>query len=227
MKIVVAARCYNNVEYVERFLRGYDFADQIIISDGGSADGSVEALTGRDKVTLLHFDEFTMVGGFRWNPDAPHMNFVLDAAKELDPDWLIFDDFDCVPNKDLREYARLFFNVLDSRHAQVNAFRLYLWGDEEYFPSQNNYFDPNYKSVWAWQPKKISIYADPGNHHGTLLGLGDNYGIELPMCLLHKSWHPSTIQAKIDRYNAVGIPMNHPLNFAGKPEKLPLWAVED
>lgn len=226
MKIVVAARCYNNVEYVERFLRGYDFADQIIISDGGSADGSVEALTGRDKVTLLHFDEFTMVGGFRWNPDAPHMNFVLDAAKELDPDWLIFDDFDCVPNKILRPAARIMFENCEK--SQVNVFRLYLWGDDEYFPSMNNYFDPNYTSLWAWKPNEINIYADPGAKHGTLLGLsGDPLRLENPACLLHKSWHPATINDKINKYNAVGLPMNHPLNFAGKPEKLPLWAVED
>lgn len=225
MKIVVAARCYNNVHYVNRFLRGYDFADQIVISDGGSTDGSIEALTGRDKVKLIHFDQKQNIGGFEFNEDAPHMNFVLDAAKALDPDWLIFDDFDCVPNAMLRITSRLIFE--HCREPQVNAFRLYMWGDKEYFPTMNNRFDPNYTSLWAWKPKEIEIRADLSTRHGTLIGLyGDPLRLKPQTCLLHKSWHPDTIQAKIDKYNAIGLPMNHPLNFAGVPEKLPPWARE-
>src|SRR5687767_3798465 len=223
MKIVVAARCYNNVEHVERFLRGYSFADQIVVSDGGSTDGSVDALTGRDRVVLRFFDETETINGHTWNPDASHMNFVIDSAKEFEPDWLIFDDFDCYPNALLRTDARHIFEK--TFQDQVNVFRLYLWGDKEYFPAMNNNFDPAYKSLWAWRPDKINIYADPGVKHGTLRGLtGDNNGLDLPYCLLHRSWHPDTIQIKIDKYNAIGLPMSHPLQFAGVPEKLPLWA---
>lgn len=231
MKIVVAARCYNNVEYVERFLRGYDFADEIVISDGGSTDGSVELLEDAEfldgRVNLIRFTETETINGHTWNPDAPHMNFVLDAAKSLDPDWLIFDDFDCVPNINLRSDARDIFEfAFSSDVIQVNAFRIYLWGKYEYFPQMNNGFDSNYKSIWAWQPKRVNIYADPNVKHGTLVGLTTNWGLEIPYCLLHKSWHPDTIQAKMDKYNAIGLPMNHPLSFAGKPEELPLWARE-
>lgn len=224
MKIVVAARCYNNAEYVHRFLRGYSFADEIVISDGGSTDGSVELLKGR--VNLIQFSETETLNGHTWNPDAPHMNFVLDAAKSLDPDWLIFDDFDCVPTLDLRQVARDVFR--DADNDQINAFRLYLWGEKQYFPLMNNYFDPIYTSLWAWQPKRLDIRANLNLRHGTLTGLATESikRLETPFSLLHKSWHPNTINDKINKYNAVGIEMSHPTTFAGSPEKIPLWAYE-
>ena len=228
MKIVVAVRCYNEVKNIERFLRGYDFADQIVVSDGGSTDGSLEILAmvkRQAKVKLIRFDQQETVNGYTWNPDAPHMNFVINAAKELEPDWLIFDDMDCVPSLYLRAWARAMF---ESREAcQVNSFRLYLWNDDQYFPYMNRNFNPDYTSLWGWKPNEIDIHADPNIHHGTLVGLSDNpYKLETPMCLLHKSWCSETIDAKVERQNAVGIQMGHPFTFAGKPEPLPNWARE-
>jgi len=228
MKIVVAVRCYNEINNIERFLRGYDFADQIVVSDGGSTDSSVDLLEVYKmqaplKIKLLNFSEQETVGDQTWNPDAPHMNYVLDAAKELKPDWLIFDDMDDVPNRLLRENARAILEKCDK--PQVNAFRLYMWGDDEYFPSMNQNFSPDYRSLWAWRPDVLDIHADPAQKHGTIVGTHpDNYGIDPPMCLLHKSWHPATIEAKMKRYNTLGIAMSHPLQFAGKPELLPEWA---
>lgn len=225
MRIVVVARCYNEEKNVDRFLQGYSFADQIVISDGGSTDRSVKLLEGKDKVKLVHFTEQETINGETWNKDAPHMNFVINAAKELEPDWLIFDDFDCVPNLLLRENARDFLQY--SFAVQVNVFRLYMWGDREFFPYMNRSFDINYTSLWAWQPKQVDIRADENIHHGTLVGLHpDPLKIDKPFCLLHKSWHPDTIDKKIKRYGALGIEMQHPLKFAGKPEPLPEWAEE-
>lgn len=232
MKIVVAVRCYNEEKNIERFLRGYSFADQIVISDGGSTDGSVSLIESRKKydrklppIELLHFTQRETVGGYTWNPDAPHMNFVLDAAKALKPDWLIFDDMDDIPNRLLRKNARDILEACDK--PQVNAFRLYMWGDDQFFPQMNLNFHPDYRSLWAWKPKEINISADMGQKHGTIIGTtANNYAIELPMCLLHKSWHPATIDQKINRYNTLGLPMTHPLQFAGKPEPLPDFARE-
>lgn len=229
MKIVVAVRCYNEEKNIPRFMKGYDFADTIVVSDGGSTDNSVDLLRQFPKVHLLRFDQRETINGHTWNPDAPHMNYVLDAAKALDPDWLIFDDMDDVPNYKLREGARKVFEFCfyDLGVHQVNAFRLYLWGDAQYFPYMNRDFDPNYKSVWGWNPNKVDIHADPNIHHGTLVGLTANWGLNIPYCLLHKSWHPDTIEAKVKRQNAVGIEMGHPFTFAGNPEPLPEWAREE
>lgn len=227
MRIVTAARCYNNARFVERFLRGYDFSDEIVVSDGGSTDGSVEMLEGRPKVHLLHFDKYEERNGRRWNPDSPHMNFVLDYAKSLNPDWLIFDDFDCVPNKTLREQARTLFETLPPQHVQINVFRLYLWNDDEFFPYMNRNFSLDYTSLWAWKPSVVDIRADPKIHHGTLIGLHPApYCCQTPLCLLHKSWDEKTIEEKIKNYETFEIAFGHPFTFAGNPEKLPEWAVE-
>jgi len=226
MKIVVAVRCYNEEKNIERFLRGYDFADHIVVSDGGSTDDSVSLLKQNPKVILHHFDYQETVGGETWNTDAPHMNFVLDKAKELNPDWLIFDDMDDVPNSSLRIHAR---DILErgSSGVQVNAFRLYMWGEDKFFPQMNNYFDLAYTSLWAWRPHRIDIHADKDVKHGTLVGLSpEPVKLIPPYCLLHYSWHPDTIDKKVARYNALGLPMNHPSEFAGEAMPLPEWAVE-
>lgn len=230
MNIVVAVRCYNEERNIERFLRGYSFADKIVISDGGSTDKSLEIINRLKNdypIDLHHFEIFEVVDGVRWNPDAPHMNFVLDKAKEQNPDWLIFDDMDDVPNYILRNHARNLFENCDK--AQINVFRLYMWGNTEFFPKMNNYFDTDYRSLWAWKPKILDIHADPAVKHGTIVGItGDNYKVDLPMCLLHKSWIPETIDAKVDKYNRIGLPMNHPVDGTfGQREPLPEFARED
>lgn len=225
MRIVVAVRCYNEEKNIERFLRCYSFADKIIVSDGGSTDSSLDILSKlSDKVEVIHFNQQETVHGMTWNPDAPHMNFVLDAAYRENPDWIIFDDMDDVPNNSLQANARSIFETCDKD--QVNAFRLYMWGDTEYFPYMNRDFDPLYRSIWAWRPS-LNVRADETVRHGTLINLSsDYYEVELPNCLLHKSWNPETITTKVYRYNKLGLPMNHPLEFAGTPQKLPDWAVE-
>ena len=89
----------------------------------------------------------------------------------------------------------------------------------------NGFFDNNYTSIWAWKPKEVAVSADPKVRHGTIIGyIPDPLLLPIPNCLLHRSWHPDTIQAKIDRYNKLGLPMHHPTTFAGVPEPLPDWA---
>lgn len=225
MNIVVAVRCYNEEKNIPRFMKGYDFADTIVVSDGGSTDNSVEILREFPKVHLIHFNQGETVNGQFWNTDAPHMNFVLDEAKKLDPDWLVFDDMDDIPNFHLRKDARALLEQCDK--PQVNAFRLYMWGNEMYFPHMNRNFNKDYTSLWAWKPREIDIHADPAERHGTIVGATSNHcDFDVPYCLLHKSWSPETIEAKIARYNALGLEHHHPLDFAGPPTKLPEWARE-
>lgn len=226
MKIVVAVRCYNESKNVERLIKGYGFADEILVSDGGSSDDSLEKLGKYPKVKIIHFSQYEEKNGLRWNPDNPHINFLLDEAKRSDPDWIIYDDFDDVPNYLLRENARDILEKCDK--PQVNAFRLYMWGNAQYFPYMNRDFDPAYRSLWAWKPREINIRADENARHGTIAGITNNFlPIELPMCLLHKSWHPDTVNEKIEKYRMFGIDMGHPLKENGSPVELPEWAREE
>lgn len=227
MKIVVAVRCMNEQHNIERFLNGYSFADTIVVSDGGSTDASVEMLTNFSvtNVKLFHFDQVQEKEGYRFNPDNPHINFVLNKAKELDPDWIIYDDMDDVPNFALRENARKIFE--ECTQPQINAFRLYFWNDDQFFPDMNKNFDPAYKSLWAWKPKEIDIHADEGQWHGTIVGTtANNLGLDLPYCLLHKSWNEQTIDEKVKKYNLFGIQTGRPHSFAGSPTTLPEYAHE-
>lgn len=226
MNIVVAVRCRNEIKNVKRFLDRYDFADIIIVSDGGSTDGSYEylELVDNPKVRVFQFKHEETFEAETWNPDHTHINFVINTAKEYRPDWLIFDDMDSTPTLALKHQARRLLEECQS--PQVNAFRLYLWGEDAYFPHMNRYFNTDYTSLWAWRPDQLDIRADPTVRHGTMIGLStDICHLDIPYCLLHRSWHPDTIDAKIARYNALGLPMEHPLKFAGQPEALPEWAL--
>lgn len=244
MNIVVAVRCYNEARHIPRFLNGYSFANKIVISDGGSTDGSIEIIKAHplyeDKIQLLSFTEQETIYGQTWNPDTTHMQFVIDAAKELNPAWLLFDDMDCHPNSFLRNDAR---SILENcKDVQINAFRLYMWGETgDFFPKMNNAkkkkgsvndydFDPAYVSLWGWRPEHIDIRIDQNIRHGTIVGAIDgHHKILPPYSLLHYSWYPDTIQEKVNRYNVLGLPMSHPLEHPdvfGRPEPLPEWAVD-
>lgn len=219
--ILVCARCYNEEKNIPRFLKCYGWADKILISDGGSTDKSLELLEG--KCDLIHFGKLETVKGETWNPDNPHIQFLFNAAREYKPDWIIFDDMDDVPNYILQEQARSIFEKAD--RPQINAFRLYLWGENKYFPFMNRNFDPNYRSLWAWKPSEVNIHASIGERHGTILGtLPDPYPVEIPACLLHYTYDPATIDKKVARYNALGLPMIHPLQTIGALADLPEWA---
>lgn len=228
MNIVVVTRCLNGVEYIDRFAKGYDFADKIIVSDGGSTDGSLEAFKKYPKIQVVNFETFEVHNGYIWNPDNLHIQHAIDEGLKCDPDWVILDDLDDVPNYVLRDNAR--YTLENCEHHHVYAFRLYLWGNDRYFPYMNRDFNPDYVSMWAWNAKKTKVWTDKAQKHGTLVSDSSYiYKLNLPMCLLHASWNPATIQAKVDRYNAIGLPMNHPLEHPeayGRLAKLPDWAVE-
>ena len=52
MKIVVYAICKNEAQFVDRWMNSMSEADQIVVLDTGSDDGTVDQLR---KLSLIHF----------------------------------------------------------------------------------------------------------------------------------------------------------------------------
>jgi len=235
VKVVVAVRTRNEEANIERFCRAYAWADAILVADGGSLDHTMDLASAFANVTVTEFGERVWSASGLWrNPHGRHINFVIDQAAALDPDWLIFDDCDCVPNAHLRKDARRVFQSasLTSRpdtKSTVFAYRLFLGERETYYPDLNA---PG-QTLWAWRPSLVTIRAQeenpwvqwmtgiPGTKRRTLLAE--------PYVLLHRVWpDEATITRKLDFYRRTGeIPnANHPSQFAGRAVPIPTWARE-
>lgn len=235
--IIVCVRTLNEVHRIERFCESYKDADLIIVADGGSQDGTQEAAREFKNVWLTHFTERTELANGYWrNNDSRHANFLFGLAYDYKPDWIIYDDCDCVPNALLRKEYR---HILETTDCDVvMAVRLYLWGLDQHFPRMAQ---PGELGKW-----ETSLYAWRGNLDLWTINVPPAYdfrigGIKVadfrndaktlevfpPYVLRHESWdNAERVEKKIQYYRESGFISNmaHPLEFAGVLEPLPKWA---
>lgn len=225
--ILVIARCLNEERFLPRFLLGYDWADGILLADGGSTDDTLRIAAAHPKVEVLNFPGRENYPDGRWmNPENAHAQFLFDHAEARHPDWIVYDDMDCVPNALLRARAR---TILESETLpQVNAYRLYLWLQRWHFPSMLVG-----KSLWAWKPSAMRITSDisqdPFNmeYKSSRGWQAPTRELELPLCLLHDGWTDvERVDAKMARYASWGRPQIYPLQAFGPAEPLPEYAHE-
>jgi glycosyltransferase involved in cell wall biosynthesis len=82
MKIVATVRTLNEESNIRKFCESYSqFADSILIADGGSTDNTVLLASEYSKVDVDYFmDVVECDGGFFRNPDGPHIQFLIDWA---------------------------------------------------------------------------------------------------------------------------------------------------
>ena len=238
--IVVVVRTRNEARNIERFCHSYHDADSIIVADGGSEDDTVERALEFPNVDVIKYDKrVELANGYWRNNDSDHANFLFWYAQCMlpKPDWIIYDDCDCVPNENLRlSYREILRNCNDDF---VMAVRLYLFGDGGmHFPYMAKPGDGHVN----WE---TSLYAFRGNLDFKTVDVPpaytfkfgdmdikdfrtDTYCLELfpPLCLLHYSWENiDALDKKLKTYRESGfIPMSHPLDFAGVLEPLPEWA---
>ncbi len=90
-KISALIITYNEMGYIENCLRSVDFADEIIVVDSYSTDGTYEYLVSHPKVKVIQhpFENFTLQKSF--------------ALQQASHDWILFLDADEVVPEALKE----------------------------------------------------------------------------------------------------------------------------
>lgn len=240
MKIVIV-RTRDEEHRIAQFCEAYKDADRILVGDGGSVDRTVEIAKTYPNVEVRHFEErVELLNGYWRNNDSAHTNWLITWAKEYDPDWIISDDCDCRPNSGLKLIYR---SLLEETQADfVMAVRLYLWGKHNHFPQMAKPGLPDHDkweaSLWAWRGHLDFWTVDVFPHFTFRIGSlpvtdlrTDAKTLEIfpPLCLLHHSWDdPKRVDEKVRIHRESGSIQEqlHPLNFAGRLEPLPEWAVE-
>ena len=227
MKIVVATRTRNEERNIVRFCLGYRWADKILIADGGSDDETISIASSFCNVEVRCFNERVERNGYWRNPHGKHINFLINWAKEENVDWVILDDADCFPTRDLRLNSRTLFDRAEASGAKaIFLHRLYIYLDKLYCPEMNK---PG-QSLWAWRLDS-GIVADERNpwDHVILNVPKERYLLDHPNSCLHR-YYPDeeTIERKLKFYRESGQhpSMLHPLQTQGVMAELLEWMRE-
>lgn len=237
MKICALARTRNEEANIERFCKGYQWVDKILVADGGSRDNTVSIAKTFQNVEVRDYSVFIqMDNGIIRTPHGSHLNFLIDwAFIEEEADWIILDDCDCFPNHEVKNNARTLMESTDKDYVYIT--RLYLWKNEGHFPdlakpNKNDYVP----SIWAWRHgTHLRFRADRVSSiesHQELSFIPDPQKIlnlMPPYALLHCPWQTDEmVERKLAFYRLSGQikEMQHPLHFGGSVEPLPEWAVE-
>lgn len=243
MKVVACVRTLNEEAHIGRFCEAYSqVADLILVSDGGSEDKTLEIASGFEKVVIHTFEEKIFSSYYWRNPEGEHRNQVVHDALHFDPDWIILDDCDSVPNYQLQHIlnrGHLLHQHQDLPTDVINVPRMYLWGADQWFPElsgQPTERKPvprkgDWTAPWAWKPRADLRWKENNGWNvdmcnPQLEGL-EVYRMQFPAALLHYfCLTPEIVAKKMEFYKGSGqIPnMVHPLESCGPLQALPEWA---
>lgn len=229
MKIIVIARTRNESRNIEKFCKSYFWADDILIADGGSDDDTVHLALQFENVSIEHYKErVTKDGGKTWrNPHGRHINFMIRWAESKNPDWIIFDDVDCFPNKFLVENFDGLFKV-DADVILVN--RIYLYGTDFYFDKQTlpsgDWEGSTSLYAWRGELKMRAKEDDPWEHDLNFPQGARVHKFSPPVCCLH-DYYPDDIirKEKVKFYRESGEQQDclDPLDYAGERVPIEPW----
>jgi hypothetical protein len=237
MKIVATVRTFNESKHIEQWCKSYsEFADVLLVADGGSTDNTLEIASKYPKVQIRNYDVKVQLkdGSFR-NPDGPHVQFCVDWATEIGGDWIVHQDCDQRPNKFLKEDARDILSTMDKDFLQVT--QIFLWGKEQYFPLLSCPGGVWMQGLWAWRlSTNLKIINNMPHYMFSLDGTtstdinktGRELNIQPPYCFMHYGWQTEEeTWEHVNYYRRTGlIPMAYPLDFAGSPAPLLDWMLE-
>lgn len=230
MKIITIVRVRDEAKNIGRFIESYLKAgvDEIIVSDGGSEDNTVEIAKKYPKTKVLHYNvRVPMQNGLWRNPNGAHWNFLIDHAISDGADWILHEDADSFPTKDMQTAVRSRLEEATKNNIKVAmAYRIYMWGEKQYFPDLNI---PG-QGLWAFTADSRVRFSDhPWNTELLEIDVLKNvYNFEKPEALLH-CFCPDieTTEKKMKFYRDSGeIPgYQHPLKSCGKLANIEPWMV--
>ena len=232
MKIIALVRTRNEEKNIARFCKAFSWADKILVADGGSEDRTKEvALTFPNVEVRDYTVRRQMKNGLWRNPEGDHINFLVDWAKEYDPDWVLMDDCDCVPNKYLQQGARKMLEETTLDHAYV--VRIFLWRGDTHFKEAAQPCKPGKweAGMWGWRMKKVDMKFRDSQHAfecNIVPPVNERLEFLPPYCDLHYTWTDDSIMIpKIQFYNDSGqIPgLRPPLEQHSPPVPTEDWMI--
>ena len=238
MKIVATCRTFNEHKHIEQWCKSYsEFADVLLVADGGSEDNTVKIALEYPKVEVRNFSKVvTLKDGTLRNPDGEHVQFLVDWATELEGDWIVHQDTDQRPNKFLKQDARKIMEGMEKDFLQVT--QIFLWGKDKYFHNLSFMGGQWAQGLWAWKLSTGLKIIDKMPHYMFSLDgqeptdinkTGRELNIQPPYCFMHYGWQTEQeTQEHVDYYRRTGLinEMAHPLKFGGQPVPLLDWMVE-
>ena len=238
MKLISTCRTYNEEKHIKLWCESYSqFADDLLVADGGSTDNTLEIASEYPKVKIRNYPVTVQMkdGTFR-NPDGPHVQFLVDWATEIGGDWIVHQDCDQRPNKFLKQDARKIMEDTDRDFLQVT--QIFLWGKDKYFRDLSFMGGDWRQGLWAWRLSSGLKIIDKMPHYmfsldgqePTDINKTDRkIDIQPPYCFMHYGWQTEEeTAAHVDYYRRTGLINNmaHPLDFGGTPVPLEEWMVE-
>jgi len=229
MRTITIVRTLNELANIYRFLTEYGkISDLILVADGGSTDGTPQIAASFEKCQVRLFDERIEGNKGLWhNPEGEHINFLIEWAESFEPDWILFDDCDCVPNASMKKHFHTSLAAAEKdKKWALMATRMYIYGMDKWFPLLAK---PG-PSLWGWHRKYKMRYHEfsPWSMEAPFIKAHHQFQFGFPDALLH-FFCPSEeyIEAKLKFYRESGQSptMLHPLEFGGPLEGLPDWAI--
>ena len=251
MKIVALIRTLNETRRIDKCCQSYsEFADAVLVADGGSTDNTVELALKYPKVQVREFTKKVDCANGIWrNPDGEHLNFLYEWGESEGADWIVSQDCDQRPNLHLKRDVRSIMESTKKDFLMVT--QIFLWKKTQYFPDMSRavkvYYDhyPELRDkwshgIWAWRASLGVRTIDKMPHYEFTIDGGKTSvlpeTLEMdetidcpPYCFLHNGWETDEeVNAMIKYYQTSGlIPAQaHPLAFCGIPQPLEDWMIE-
>lgn len=162
MKLVAILRIKNEIDLIHEALEKLSsLADEIIIVDNGSTDGTLEAYKDYPKVI-----EVIETSGFNEGRDKI---ILLESAKKRQPDWILFLDADEIfennfTRSEIEQYMR-------SKYDRINFRMCHFWLDKKHCRFDRKYFLYSLQPLRCmWRNRSDVYFRDEIIHNGDIQG---------------------------------------------------------